>query len=425
FGAQVVSIVLALAGSVIVARTLGPNGKGVLAVFGLVLQTAAAFGTFGTAFALTFLAGKRRHRPAQLFGASLVLAGLLWLPAAALAAVVEDWALATALTGLSPEAYRLAVALVGPAYAVLLFQAILLGEGRVERVALISTESAAVTTAILLWALIVADRGLDGAIAASAAGTVYAMVRLGAVLARAHGIGFADTRAILRFAVPFGLKGYVGSLASHAWLRADVYLLNALAGPAAVGQYSIATNMAERIWMLEGAIVQSAAPEVIRRDHDRAAELTGRVARHLLVLSVLAAAALAAVSPWIVPLFFGEAFRPAIVPLLILLPGVVALSVARVFSGYYSGQLGRPSTVSLVAGVTALIALGLYVLVIPRWGLNGAAIASTAAYAVPLAIYLFIVPRATGIPVARLLVLSGGDVRELVARTRRLFHPSG
>ena len=127
---------------------------------------------------------------------------------------------------------------------------------------------------------------------------------------------------------------------------------------------------------------------------------------------------LAAAAPWFVPFVYGEAFRPAVLPLVLLLPGIVALAVSRVISSYFSGQLGRPIITSLVSLATMAAGLVSYVTLIPPFGAAGAAAGSTLAYLVPMAIYFVLFPRATGLRAAEMILLNRDD-RALYPRLLR------
>ncbi len=107
--------------------------------------------------------------------------------------------------------------------------------------------------------------------------------------------------------------------------------------------------------------------------------LTRRTARQSMLLSLLAALVLVPAGYWAIPLLFGESFRPAIVAMWLLLPGVVALSYYRTLAVHLAGQ-GHPEYYSYGAALSAILTLTLDVILIPRLGINGASIASSVAY---------------------------------------------
>jgi hypothetical protein len=69
---------------------------------------------------------------------------------------------------------------------------------------------------------------------------------------------------------------------------------------------------------------------------------------------------------------FGAAFEAAALPLRLLLPGAVAFNVLLLLNAklYAEGRLGLTSRAAIVG---ALVTVGGFVLLVPRFGINGAA----------------------------------------------------
>jgi O-antigen/teichoic acid export membrane protein len=415
FGAQGLAFVLVLVNSIIISRKLGPQGRGIVALFAVALQTALALATLGISFSFAYFTGKKRFPVARLIGTALLLPLTLWAAVAALAVPAMPWLLRTLLRGLEPWHYILGVAVLPFVFVNLMLHNVLLGEGRVESLSRISAARSVLTTVAFVTVLVVFGLGVGAAVVTTAAMAVAQTLMLcGAAIPR-HGISFRQFREIAAAVIGYGSKVYIGNLSSHFWLRVDVYLLNVFAGPTAVGHYTLATNLAEKVWMLEGSVMQAVLPDVISRNRADAVRLVSRTARMLLLFSAGLATSLAVVAPWVVPFLYGEAFRPAVLPLLLLLPGVTAITVARVFGGYYSGQAGRPLLVSTIAVVTAATSFVLYWFLIPHYGAAGAAIGSTGAYVLLLLIYLVKMPRDTGVAVRDLIVVRRADLAHLWA----------
>ena len=77
---------------------------------------------------------------------------------------------------------------------------------------------------------------------------------------------------------------------------------------------------------------------------------------------------------------FGEDFADAVTPMLILLPSMwflgIALAIGSTLRGY-----GRPGLASVLAGLSMVVTIGLDLILIPDYGVTGAAVASAVAYA--------------------------------------------
>lgn len=163
----------------------------------------------------------------------------------------------------------------------------------------------------------------------------------------------------------------------------DVLLLQPLAGSEQTGQYKAALVVAEFLWFAPMAIqlvlLQATAELWADGNAERITAIAARATRYALLLAVLMALGLAALVDPFVPLYFGPEFAPAIGPLLVLLPGTVGFAVARPI--YAIGQ-GKGDLGILIAatGVAALLNLALNLLLIPRFGMYGAAAATSIGY---------------------------------------------
>ena len=98
--------------------------------------------------------------------------------------------------------------------------------------------------------------------------------------------------------------------------------------------------------------------------------------RHGGVAVVVGAAA-----PWVILLLFGEDFDPAAKPLALLLPGVVAYAPVTVLVVYLVRH-SRPHLSLVVSIAAAVVTAALALALIPRYGVEGAAVASAVGYGV-------------------------------------------
>jgi O-antigen/teichoic acid export membrane protein len=120
--------------------------------------------------------------------------------------------------------------------------------------------------------------------------------------------------------------------------------------------------------------------------------LASRVTRQILLLVVLLAVGLATLADTVLGLYYGPEFVAATLPLLILLPGTVAFAAARPLKAIAQGS-GEMRTLLLAIGAAAALNLGLNALLIPLFGMVGAAVATSLGYASMLGFMLFAAAR--------------------------------
>lgn len=200
----------------------------------------------------------------------------------------------------------------------------------------------------------------------------------------------------------YGARGQLGGLLNLVNLRLDVGILGAIAGPSVLGIYAIASKFAELL-RLPGLAVNYVLYPVFASSGEPAARArTNKLLVPTLTLPLLAAVPLAlAVGP-VLPLVYGRAFQDAVVPALILLAGLLGDVTANLVSAYLYGA-GRPGWNSFAIGFGVVVTVVGDVLLIPRYGAVGAAIASCAAYLTTDVALLFFyrLARSGGTPAAQ------------------------
>jgi O-antigen/teichoic acid export membrane protein len=121
-----------------------------------------------------------------------------------------------------------------------------------------------------------------------------------------------------------------------------------------------------------------------------------------------------------VPILFGSSFRASITPLLILLPGLSFFSVTTVLAGYITG-VGKPQVNLTVSSISLVVILTAGSILVPKLGIDGAAIANSASYIVSTLLTSLFFRRLTGIPVAKLFVFQEGDWIRFLGVAREIF----
>jgi O-antigen/teichoic acid export membrane protein len=118
---------------------------------------------------------------------------------------------------------------------------------------------------------------------------------------------------------------------------------------------------------------------------------------------------------WVIRLLFGEAFVPAYGPMRLLLPGAWALGLWRMIMVDLSVR-GFPLYKTYTAAVAVGMTVALDLLLIPLWGVPGAAVASSLAYGAALGLGLRLYSRVTTFSPRELLLPRRTDFA--LARTK-------
>jgi len=176
----------------------------------------------------------------------------------------------------------------------------------------------------------------------------------------------------------------LSGMAIMLYMRIDVVMLEASAGLEAVGIYGAATRLSEAWYFVPTAVAAAMAPSITAaHERDTAAYLASvrRLLGFLAAIALAAAVALSLLSAPIVSALFGREFAASA-------PVLAVHAWAGVFVALGLGQgtwnvcegLTRLALVRTLGGAVMNIVLN--VLLIPRFGALGAALATVVSYAV-------------------------------------------
>jgi O-antigen/teichoic acid export membrane protein len=169
----------------------------------------------------------------------------------------------------------------------------------------------------------------------------------------------------------------------------DQLVLSQVVPPEDLGRYAIAVSITLVPVPLVSAIGNVAFPRLAARRVVSAE--SHRLQRAAILISAGLASAIllpvAATAHWVVPFAFGPDYRGAVPLLWLLVPGGVFLACGQVAGDLLRG-LGRPGLVAAAQGLAAVFTVILLIALLPLAGVAAAAIASTTAYGVALAVMI-------------------------------------
>jgi len=373
---------------------------------------------------LTAATGVQISSQKQLAGVALSNGGVLGLGLGA-AAVIAGFVVSLMYTG---EAHREALA-VGFACAAVIVGSVVagvfLGRESFFRYNLALVAPPLFSLVLIAIAIFAFDlRSPDVALEMYAAGQWLAIVLLLATAGPAYLRGLALRGPIVREISRFALVAGIASGISYLNYRADLLLVDALLdGRENVATYSLAVYIAESVWQVSGSLALATYARLGGSTRQEAVALTTRVMRHTVILLTALCLILFAAADLLERLLFPD-YEGMASALRIVLPGVLAYSLAQSYSGYYTWQRGMPWVSAVVAGGALCVDAILALILIPALGINGAALAGSLAKgsAILVAIVLFV--RAEGIPLTQVFRFGKADIddyRTLVGRVRGLL----
>jgi O-antigen/teichoic acid export membrane protein len=186
-----------------------------------------------------------------------------------------------------------------------------------------------------------------------------------------------------------------------------------------LGLYSVAVTMAELVFYVPDSVATIFLPRVAGSTVGEANQMLGRVGRLTTLLTLVVALALVPVAIVGIRVVL-RGYVDCLPAFLVLLPGAVSFSVAKVMTAYVNGR-GRPGLVS--AGTVASLALNLAlnVILIPMYGITGAALASLVSYSFQAVVAIVIASRLSGQSPLSLFVPGRAEAILILQTTWRLW----
>jgi O-antigen/teichoic acid export membrane protein len=385
--------------AVLVARWLGPAGKGEYALAMLVGNLLLTLFCFGIPSSISYYLSSGRVPAGSMARTVIVAATLLWILCLALSVLLDRTGWCSFLFGVPRFSAAMWMAVFGLWFMFLgtFLQVVILALGRHVLYAALpafGTLVVAVLSVLLIWLGV-----LTPALAVGVSMTSHLLNA--AVMLVYTQIALDWWRASLlapnlwKSLASYSLFHHAASIFQFLIQRVDVFMVSVMLDIRAVGLYSVAYGIAELLLLLPqrlgGLYHQRVAAD--RTPEGKADEV--RVSSSLVFVgTALGAVALALAAPFGIRLLYGPAFAPAVTPFLLLLPGVCALATSCIQNAYLSG-IGRPVTGAVVAaaGLAANVVLNL--ILIPRLGISGAAVASSLTYGAQALLLIATVARLT------------------------------
>lgn len=408
FASRVAAFMGQAGSGLVLARLLGPAGRGELALL-LLLPTLAAMilgfgmGPANAYFASQARAASTRQSPVEhLFVNSLWMGLLLGCVGIMLVFSAQNSILATFMRGVAPSHLRLAIMAAPLLLLFAFFQGLAQGEQRfglyngvmvlrptiflVAFLLLLMTAGNGVRAGLWSFSLAYAVSVLWLAMALRPRPSLNAWPRnlssrnLGAVeLENPGSLKFLPNVAALKEQMRFGLPSYIAELLGYLFLRINLLLIGFYLDSQQAGYFAIVLLVAETLWLLANSVSAVLLPMAAERSPEQLRTLVPTAVRNVIFLTTCSILLLLTVDRWLITFGFGDDFAPAVLPLRLLYPGILAASAAKVFSSYLLSQ-GRPQLTAAIGALGMAMNLLISFWLIPLLGTAGASLAVSCSY---------------------------------------------
>lgn len=370
---RVMLIAAGFVSSIITARFLGPEGRGVFFYWTTLAAFAIQFGNLGLHSSNTYLLTKGRARLSALAANSLwvsligggILGGLL-----ALSLWLNDEAMGDRLSLLWPVLFMIPSGLY-----FLLGTNLLVADGRIAEYNGFELANrylglAAMFFAAWYWRSPEALLVIMSAVAVMMCLPLYRRMK---VLGGDGGGSFL----LVRQGFGYAMRAYLAAALGFAVLRLNTLLIEQYMDAAMLGTWSIAAQLLDVVLVIPSTIALILLPRIMRSEHPYRLMLTQL--RWVTIILVLVCAVVAWLGYGLIMLVYGERFADAYIMLLWGLPGIFALGLTSILSQYLASA-GIPLRLVFIWMIGLVVELVLAIWLVPSLGGIGAMLSLSAAY---------------------------------------------
>ncbi len=411
-GTKLAMIALRLLRNVLLARILGPSERGLFALLSTLPDLISAATSGGLNSAVGYQAAKQRDMGlllTQVLVYGCLLAAVLTLACVWLVREFGADLEVTVQLGLLAWLLLLAVPMTVLKSGLLTLHNASGGVGAFNALRLSESLAPLLLFLGLFWMW--HDQALKAALISWLAGIGLVLVLGLWWLRRQHGLGLKWDRSGQRELLNYSAKSHPDLLFQQLILRSDYLFIGAMLGSTALGHYAMASAAAELLLIVPEAVTTPLMKRLLQQDEGMG-KLTPLALRLTATVMLGACLGMALIGEWLIVTLFGAAYQPAYPALLALLPGLLGLCYASILRLDLLGK-NRPGTVSLLMGAGAALNLLLNVLMIPAWGIVGAALASSIAYLVVTVAMLVLYCRLSGVSLGQTLIMLPSDFAPL------------
>ncbi|MDG1916661.1 MAG: flippase [Flavobacteriales bacterium] len=379
---QVLSIGFGLLATMIIARVLGAEGQGKYTLAILLPTLLYTLLNSGLSASTVYFIGKGKYTDDEVYSTNLLSSLLLSAFSMLVGGVIVLFFKEYFFEGLASQLLVYTLLILPLIFLQRNLQTIFQGKEEFEKFNLIVILNQFGLLFFSFVFLYVLDLGLIGAIFSFASSQLIMLFASFYFLHQSYGLFWPKKYSIQYFkeGLTFGVKGHLSNVLSFVNYRIDMFLIAYFIDDVAVGIYSIAVLLVERVWLVSQSVstVLFARVANLNTDLERN-RFTSLAARNTFFITFLGGLFLAIFSHWIIVILFGDEYVNSIIPFLYMIPGVVIFSLGKVLANDFTGR-GYPEINTYIAFVVALTNFGLNIWLIPTYGIKGAALATSTSY---------------------------------------------
>lgn len=395
----------------IVARILGPEGKGVVSMLNALTFLLVPLAELGVRQSTAFCIGQKRFPTPDIYASMQGIYSVMSV-FSVIVLIIIYWQIG--------YMQKYGIWLCMPFILLLPFilfenyhNGVFIGHKMVDKLnyaALVDKISLIFLLAGFIWILRwgVAGAGLSYLIA-----RVFGFSAIFYWLIRKISFRPAFNRDIWKELIRKGIVFAIALFVINVNYRLNTILLGYFQKAENVGVFSVGVNFAEvlkEVPLAIGLVLFSRSANWQKHELSEGIKKVALLSRVLFLLMFIVAGFVGIAVTILIPFLYGSAFANSVTVTWILLPGIVVLSIFLVINLFVAGQ-GRPDLSIKAFAPAIIINVLIAVWAMPRWGANGAALASSVSFICATLFFVFIFRRNYRVRAIDMFVIKADDIK--------------
>ena len=377
FGNNILILIIGIATSILLARYLGPEGRGIYAAILVYPILLTSLAELGIRQSIIFLVGQKQYPPEK------IIPVLLWM-------IIVSSMLSILIVGgiffflkdpdFSLFAIILALFYIPFRIVISYSQGVFVGKGEIWRFNQLNWIPQVILFLGIIILVVLGNFYVIGALVATLIGSlimsVYALFLLSQISPLKVLFDLEIVKRLIGLGVLYGIALFIINLN----YRIDIVIMQQLTTVAEIGLYTVGVSVAELVLQIPRAVgIVVFSRSANSQEPDLFSKRLTKLFRVSFISAMVCGIILALIAPYLVPFVFGTAFLPSVLVIQLIMPGIIMRTAFAVLNFDMAGK-GKP-VISLVALLPALIInVILNIILIPSYGANGAAFASSISY---------------------------------------------
>ncbi|MEW6096784.1 MAG: oligosaccharide flippase family protein [bacterium] len=379
FGTRIFGIIFSRIVHIILARMLGPAGKGVYTIATTVPSLLFSLGNLGLTSSTAYFTSKKKYELRVIASTVLILGIIIGFILAVGAIIIINCISFEFLKGISRLLLIMTILVLPFDITRSYYSSILLGTNRIWSYNFVRISEQINLLCLFLILYLFSKNIILNAITSYLGASIISNGITIALVVLKTRIKLNLNYQFVKDGVTFGIKAYGESVVSFFEKRTDIFVVNYFLTLRDVGFYSLGAGLGEALWYIPRSVATMLFPKIASLSPEEAGKFTPKVFRHVLLITIISAICLGLLGKIIIEVLYGKVFLPSLPLLWLFLPGAVAGGMNKLLISDLIGR-GKPVFGLLSSTVSLISLLTFDIILIPRIGVIGAPISASLSY---------------------------------------------